>query len=169
METQTMDDGRRLRLPTYPGKHYAAKPGSVQLLGLDLDILLARCLLGPVLLDPRLEGFSSCRIPPGERERADVRIGYVHLCLLIGGNDANERVAERGAGAAIEQIAFDLRPVLARDRDVAAVVEGLLQRLADLGFARNLGNPAFKLLALPAGGDFDVIGVYVCQLFQLCC
>src|SRR5258708_12917323 len=102
METQTMDDGRRLRLPTYPGKRYAAKPGSVQLLGLDLDILLARCLLGPVLLDPRLECLARCRISPGEPERTDVRIGHVHLLLPVVGNDPTARTPQRAAGPPID-------------------------------------------------------------------
>src|SRR5229473_6795105 len=103
----------------------------VELLGLDLDIPLARRLLLPVLLHPGLEGLACRCISPRERKSCDIGIGNVHLCKRVGRDDANEGIGERGAGASIEEVADDLRTVLPCDRDIAAIVEGFFQRLAD--------------------------------------
>jgi len=62
------------------------------------------------------------------------------------------------AGAAIEDVAFDTRAVFAGDGDVAAIVEGFLQRIAQFGFAGEIGDPAFDLVALAAVDDFEMVG-----------
>ena len=72
------------------------------------------------------------------------------------------------AGTPIEEVAYDLRSVLARDRDIAAIVEGFFQRLTDLSVTGEGRNPAFKLFPLAARGYFDLVRIFVSQLRQLC-
>ncbi len=67
-------------------------------------------------------------------------------------------VVERRAVAAVEDVAFHARAVFARDGHVAAIVEGFLQRVAQLGLGRQLGNPAFDLVrASRAIDDFKMV------------
>ena len=63
-----------------------------------------------------------------------------------------------GAVAAVEDVAFDARAIFAGDGDVAAIVEGFLQRVAQLGFGGEVGNPAFDVLSVAAVDDFKMIG-----------
>src|SRR5258708_27283654 len=136
----------------------------VELLGLDLDIPLAGRLLLPVLLHPGLEGLARRRIPSRKRESGDVGIGNVHLGWRVGRNDANERIGKRRTGASIEEIAHDLRTVLAGDRDIAAIVERFFQRLTDLSVGGQRRNPALKLFPLAASGYFNLIRIFMSQL-----
>src|ERR1700712_2385172 len=104
----------------------------VQLLRFDLDIALACRLLLPVLLPPGLEGLARRSVPSRKRESGDIRIGNIHLRRSVGRDDAHEGIGERGTGTSIEEVADDLRTVLACDGDIAAIVEGFLQRLTGL-------------------------------------
>ncbi len=72
-------------------------------------------------------------------------------------DETDDRLAECRAVAAIEDVAFYLGPVLAGDGDVAAIVESLLQRGAQLALGSQLRNPALDRLALTAGNNFQVI------------
>src|SRR6266566_22049 len=140
----------------------------IELLRLDLDIPLACRLLLPVLLPPGLEGFACRRIPPSERESSDIGVGDVHFGRRVGWYDANEGIGKRGTGASIEEVAHDLRSVLACDRDIAAIVEGFFQRLTDLGVTRQRRDPPLKLFPLAPRGYFNLIRIFVGKLCPLC-
>ena len=55
-------------------------------------------------------------------------------------------VIQRRTVAPVEDVAFHPRAIFARDGHVAAIVEGFLQRVAQIGFGGKLRNPAFDLL-----------------------
>src|ERR1700679_2611866 len=74
---------------------YAASAVSVQLLGLNLNVLFASGLLLPVFLHPGLEGLACSRVLAAERKRRNVGVGDVHLRGRIRWDDADERVGER--------------------------------------------------------------------------
>ena len=68
----------------------------------------------------------------------------------FGRHDAHEGVRQRCAGAPVEEIALDRACRPSRDRDIAAIVERLLQRLANLRVGGQRGNPALEILSLAA-------------------
>src|SRR3954468_11164261 len=106
----------------------------VQLLRLNLDILFASGLLLPVLLHPGLKSLAGGSIASGKRQRGDLRIRNRKLgTLLPAWNHPHIRVAERFAVAAVEYVSLHLRAILARDRNVASIIESFLQRLAHVG------------------------------------
>src|SRR5271169_5226660 len=86
-------------------------PSLVELLGYDLDVLLARSLLLPVLLHPGLKCLSGGCVSPAERERRDVGVRDVHLGRSVRRNDADKGIGERRACTTVEEIAYDLRTV----------------------------------------------------------
>ena len=49
--------------------------------------------------------------------------------------------------------------VFTSDGDVSAVVEGFLQRLAELFFGGKLRDPAFQFFVLYARSDFERVGI----------
>ena len=59
--------------------------------------------------------------------------------------EADYRIFQRGGGAAVEEVAFDLGSVFAGDGYVAAVVEGFFEGDADFFFGGELGDPAFEI------------------------
>ena len=153
--------------PTHPATTEVTKAVLVQLLRLYLDVPFAGRFLLPVLLYPGLEGLARCRVPACECERRDIGVGHIHLCRRIGRDNTNERVSEGRTGTPIEEVADDLRAVLLRDRNVAAIVEGLLQRLANLGVTCQRRNPALEILFLAAFDVFQLVGAVLPQLFDL--
>src|SRR5260370_3615887 len=109
--------------PTHPGTAAVPTAGSemqalVQLLRLDLDIPLARRLLLPVLLHPGFEGLTGCCVAASKSKSGDIGIGNVHLAWRVGRDDANEGIVERVTGTPIEEVAHDLRTVLACHPDI---------------------------------------------------
>src|SRR3954462_13213466 len=98
----------------------------VELFGFDGDVLFAGGALFPVLAHPGFEAFAGRGIAASERERSDVGESDRDLFVPVPWKEADGAVSEGFAGAAIEDVALDLRAVLQRDGDVAAVVEGFL-------------------------------------------
>ena len=80
--------------------------------------------------------------------RACRRVRVLLLDANLGGggfvwNDPYKGLGQRRPAPPVEDVAFHARAVLASDGHVAAIVEGLLQRLAQLGFISQLGDRAF--------------------------
>src|SRR4051794_30082282 len=78
-----------------------------------------------VFVDPGFPTLAGGGVAPAEDEARDFRIRNRQL---VAGwqKQAHGGRLKRGAGAAVENVAFDGLAILARDRDIAAVMKGLL-------------------------------------------
>src|SRR5271157_727381 len=126
-------------------------------LWLQRDVLFAGGLLLPVLADPGFPAFASGGVASSEGQGGDIGIRNRNFLRRILRNEAHDGGVERWAVAPVEDVTFHARTIFARDGHVAAVVEGPLQRIAQFGFAGQLGDPAFDLVVVAAGGDFQRI------------
>ena len=106
----------------------------VKLLGLDLDVLFARCFLLEVLLHPRGPALPGGGIAAGELESGNVGIGDGNLCAVVFRHNSNEGIGQRRTGSAIENVPFHAAAVLASDGDVAAIVKGFFESAAQFFF-----------------------------------
>src|SRR5205823_6256697 len=61
---------------------------------------------------------------------------------------------------AVEYIAFNRGPVLAGDRNVAPVIESLLQAFAQFFFCRWLPNPSLQVFMFEPWDDFEFVSVH---------
>ncbi len=110
------------------------------------DVLFAGGFLFVVLLHPCGEAFSGGGVAPGEREGGDIAIGDGEFSRMVLGHHADEAIGERGAfDFAIEDVAVNFLAVFQRDGEVAAIVEGLLERFVNFRNGRERGNPSFEI------------------------
>src|SRR5947208_6036462 len=112
----------------------------------DLDVLLARGALFPVFTYPGIEALAGGGIAIAEFQRGDFRIGNRKLLACGARNDADERIGKSASGAAVKKIAFDFSAVFAGDAYIATVIKGFFQRLANIFFSCQFGNPTFQAL-----------------------
>ncbi len=83
--------------------------------------------------------------------------------------EADYGIFQRCSGAAVEEVAFDLGSVFAGDGDVAAVVEGFFEGLAEFFFGGEGGDPAFEFSCSTAGSDFERVGIlHVRRMLFVC-
>ena len=112
-----------------------------------------------VFFHPGFPGFAGGSVASGEGQGGDVGVGDGNFFVGILRVQADLGIFQRGGGAAVEEVAFDLGSVFAGDGDVAAVVEGFFEGLAEFFFGGEGGDPAFEFLVLGAGGDFERVGI----------
>src|SRR5579862_1643606 len=124
------------------------------------DSLLARCLLLPVLAYPRLEGLARCRIPSGERQSSNLRVGDGQLGAFRRRNDPDSRLGQRPPCPSVEYITGHGTPIFEGERHIAAIVEGFFERHVDLSLGRERRNPALELFTLAPFGDFELVRVH---------
>src|ERR1019366_2519687 len=132
----------------------------LQRLRMQTQILLPRRLLLRVLLHPCFPTLARRGIAAGKRQSPNLGIRYRNLLVRILGIQPHNRLFERSARPAVEQIPLDLRPILARNGNVAAIVEGLLQSHAQFFFTRQLRDPSFQPLMRRPGRNLQRVGIH---------
>jgi hypothetical protein len=128
---------------------------------MEAQVLFAGGLFLGVFLHPGFPGLAGGGVASGEGQGGDVGIRDRDLIVRILRVEADYGVFQRCRGATVEEVAFDFGSVFAGDSDVAAVVEGFFQRLAEVFVAGYARDPAFQIFVLSAGSDFQRVGVDV--------
>ena len=90
---------------------------------------------------------------------AAMSLGNGHLAAAVFGQHADKTVSEGFSLAAVEDVAFDLAAVFAGDENVAAIIKGLFERGVNFFWSRKVRHPAFQLLMLESGDDFERVGI----------
>src|ERR1700684_1746633 len=98
----------------------------LQALRLERDAFPCRFLL-PILPHPTLPAFARCHVSAGKGERCNVGIGNRKPVTASLGQQAHKRIGERFSLSPIKNITFECGAVFARNRDVAPIIESLLQ------------------------------------------
>src|SRR5215472_19286922 len=126
-------------------------PLVVEGFGVDADILLAGGFLFPILSNPGFEAFAGGGVFASEGQGGDVGVGNADFVRTTLGDHADVTTSQRGRFAApVEDVAFQFFPVLQRDAEIPAVVEGLLKSRANFGLGGDSGDPAFQVLVSEA-------------------
>ncbi len=124
----------------------------------DCGLLSSRLAL-PVFADPRFPALACRRIAPAKGQARNFGKGDTLPRTSIRRQNSYQRRRERFAFFAVVHVAFYLAAVLAGDRDVAAVIEGLLERQPDLLFTRERRHPALQLFVSKARNDFELVRI----------
>src|SRR5262249_44528533 len=72
------------------------------------------------------------------------------------------RICKGVASYSIENVAVDFASVFSRESHIAAIIEGLLQSLANFLFARKVRYPTLHAFANSSWSDFQLIGINCC-------
>src|SRR5579864_7776015 len=131
----------------------------IQRFRLQGDVLFACGFLFLILLHPGLPAFACGSVFAGEGKRGDVGVRNRNFLIARFRIEADDRIGERFARAAIEDVAFELLAVLQRDGYVAAIIEGFFECEASLFVSGQLRNPAFEVFALASWRVFKLFGV----------
>src|SRR5579872_5334487 len=123
------------------------------------DVLFAGCFLLGVFLHPGFPALSRGGVAAGEGQCGDIRISDGNLLVLIFRKEANQRLVQCRSGTAVKKIAFDGGAIFAGDGDVAAIVESLLQRNANLFITGQRGDPTLQLFVLRARSEFERVRI----------
>src|ERR1035437_8590609 len=165
-------------LPTFPGvwrlgkefrsgrsfreqcRQKSGNQRSVQRFRMQAQVLLARSFLLRVLFHPGFPTPARRGVAPRELEGSDIRVGDGQLFVRILRVEADQRLSQRLRRSPVEQVAFDLRPILARDRHVPAIVKRLFQRDPKLFFASQLRNPPLEPLVRRPRRNFQSVRIH---------
>src|ERR1700738_4701330 len=104
---------------------------------------LAGRLFLPVFTHPGFPAFAGCRVAPGKGQCRDFGIRNSDSLVGITRQNANEGTLQRCASYAVKDIPINFAAIFLGDRHVATVIEGLLQRHAQIVFGSERRNPAF--------------------------
>src|ERR1700678_1075149 len=131
------------------------------------DVLLAGGLLFSILLQPRFPMLCGGAVFAGELDARNLGVTHLAFFRRVGGEVLHVGVAKPAAGVTIEDVGFHALAILEGERDIAAIIEGLFERSAQVFFAGQLRHPAFEVFIGAAIDDFNLIHIYGGMLDRL--
>src|ERR1017187_4308545 len=121
------------------------------------DVLLARSLLLVVSLHPVFPVLARSAVFTRKFQPRDFGIADLALLRRLGRKVLHIRISQPRPRLPVEDVSLNALPIFERERNIPAIIEGLLQRLAQLIVTGNPWNPALKLFMFKPRSQFQFL------------